>query len=457
MKRATKIVLAVLVPIALVLLLAGLTLRRPPVAEVDDYGDLRIERRSLPDEKNIRILLADAINSLPRETSWYAWWKVVRAASLGERDAEATKRILEQSSDARNRFRVGLAVCEGYAGTDKNRDLSSGMPDQRAFISAHRLVFEEALSTNDVVTAYSQLLEQLHLVTLLLNMPDDVRELNLSSAWLYYILPECEKMLHQAECRDEWLAVLDRELPRQGAITRAGSHAIRGEFWRSSNGLADGTLLEETFNPWCQASMLHSAVGFIYKGNYQFSPTRALLAKAHRQSCEVVQSGCVTNGYFGAYFFGQPFGWADVVRPNFGGRIVAERQSLRLRYNVGIIKQSENGVACVRVLLACERYRRKYGNYPETLALLVPEFLSAVPLDTFGAGHLRYSREREILWSVGQNMKDDAGSIKSRSGGSGRFRDSNSIRALDMVYPVSANKYEESMGWPFQRKREPKR
>jgi hypothetical protein len=434
----------------------GLSLRTARPAAADDYCDLRIERRSLPDEKNVRILLADTINSLPREASWNAWWEVARVASLGERDAESTKRILDQSFEARTRFRVGLAVCEGYAGTD-NKSLSSGMPGQRAFISAHRLVFEEALSTNDVVSAYSQLREQLHLVTLLLNMPDDVQELYLAGAWLSYILQECEKILHQTECRDEWLAELDRELPRQGAITQAGSHAIRGEFWRSSNGLADGILVEETFDPECQAGMLRSTVCSIYKRNYQFYPTRALLAKAHRQSVEVVQSGCVTNGYFGASFLGQPFGWADVVRPNFGGRIVAKRQFLLLRSHVGAIKYYENGVACVRVLLACERYRRKYGNYPETLALLVPKFLKEVPLDTFGDGPLRYSRERAILWSVGQNMKDEDGSINSKFGGTSRFRANNSIRALDIVYPVSSSKYEESMERPFQRRREPKR
>ena len=110
-------ILIILVPVASVLVMRGLALRTARPVAADDYCDLRIERRSLPDEKNVRILLADTINSLPREASWHAWWEVARAASLGERDAESTKRILEQSFEARTRLRVGLAVCEGYAGT----------------------------------------------------------------------------------------------------------------------------------------------------------------------------------------------------------------------------------------------------------------------------------------------------------------------------------------------------
>lgn len=56
-------ILIILVPVASVLVMRGLSLRTARPAAADDYCDLRIERRSLPDEKNVRILLADTISA----------------------------------------------------------------------------------------------------------------------------------------------------------------------------------------------------------------------------------------------------------------------------------------------------------------------------------------------------------------------------------------------------------
>ncbi len=64
--------------------------------------------------------------------------------------------------------------------------------------------------------------------------------------------------------------------------------------------------------------------------------------------------------------------------------------------------------------LACalERYRRARGEYPETLAALVPQFMAKIPHDLMTGESLKYQRtekDKFRLYSVGWNLKDDGG------------------------------------------------
>lgn len=64
----------------------------------------------------------------------------------------------------------------------------------------------------------------------------------------------------------------------------------------------------------------------------------------------------------------------------------------------------------VRLLIALRRYERAKGSLPDRLDDLVPGFIEAVPADPFDGQPLRYSRERRIIWAVGENLRDDGGS-----------------------------------------------
>jgi hypothetical protein len=65
------------------------------------------------------------------------------------------------------------------------------------------------------------------------------------------------------------------------------------------------------------------------------------------------------------------------------------------------------GVAAV----AAERYRREHGDWPGSLADLVPGYLPAVPLDPFDGAPLRYRRTEggAVIYSVGEDGRDDGG------------------------------------------------
>ena len=61
--------------------------------------------------------------------------------------------------------------------------------------------------------------------------------------------------------------------------------------------------------------------------------------------------------------------------------------------------------------MALAAFRAERGEYPGTLADLVPEYIPAVPVDTFVDRPLVYRREGQgcVLYSVGPNMTDDGG------------------------------------------------
>ena len=64
--------------------------------------------------------------------------------------------------------------------------------------------------------------------------------------------------------------------------------------------------------------------------------------------------------------------------------------------------------------LALKRYQLRLQRLPEKLDELVPEFLAAVPVDPMDAQPLRYRRESGsefVLYSVGEDGKDDGGKV----------------------------------------------
>lgn len=69
---------------------------------------------------------------------------------------------------------------------------------------------------------------------------------------------------------------------------------------------------------------------------------------------------------------------------------------------------------CARTALAVEQYRLKVAELPPSLSALVPEYLSAVPLDPFDGAPLRFKKLANgyVVYSIGQNGKDDGGTEK---------------------------------------------
>jgi len=61
---------------------------------------------------------------------------------------------------------------------------------------------------------------------------------------------------------------------------------------------------------------------------------------------------------------------------------------------------------CAVTAMACERFRLKFGRWPNSLSELTPELLSAIPLDPFNGEQLRYQKlvDGVVVSSVGKSL-----------------------------------------------------
>jgi hypothetical protein len=82
---------------------------------------------------------------------------------------------------------------------------------------------------------------------------------------------------------------------------------------------------------------------------------------------------------------------------------------------VGTIQAKSRGrvqLEATRLTLALRAYQLKNGRLPNELAALTPDFIEAVPLDDFDGQPLRYLPERRLIYSIGENLRDDQGEAK---------------------------------------------
>jgi len=97
-----------------------------------------------------------------------------------------------------------------------------------------------------------------------------------------------------------------------------------------------------------------------------------------------------------------------------------------------LANKEASAVAALRLgltAIALEQFRACRGNrYPDSLAQLSPEFLSTTPLDPFDGEPLRYQLRAGgyQLYSIGPDLKDDAGHRHNGDGG-------------DIVFAVAAS------------------
>lgn len=78
-----------------------------------------------------------------------------------------------------------------------------------------------------------------------------------------------------------------------------------------------------------------------------------------------------------------------------------------------IIKKCEEDalVGVTQVMFAIKAFHNDTGVYPDTIADLVPEYLKEIPQDPFDGGDMKYSKEKNILYSIGRDLKDNGGTV----------------------------------------------
>jgi hypothetical protein len=111
----------------------------------------------------------------------------------------------------------------------------------------------------------------------------------------------------------------------------------------------------------------------------------------------------------GRYSFFKPYTFfVAIAVPNF------TRAFQTLAHNQTLVNEAQ--IAC-----ALERYRLAHGEYPDTIAALLPQFIEKLPHDIIDGQPLHYRRTGDgkfMLYSVGWNEIDDGGQIAFKKDGS---------------------------------------
>jgi hypothetical protein len=129
----------------------------------------------------------------------------------------------------------------------------------------------------------------------------------------------------------------------------------------------------------------------------------------------------------GGYNYSRPGPISMILSGNVAGQVAYYTMLPATWATMGRKSRSDTQLQATRVILALRAYQLTHGNLPSDLNALVPEFLDEVPVDDFDGQPLRYSADRKIVYSVGQNLKDDGGDDRGTEAPEAQ-------RHLDLVY-----------------------
>ena len=120
----------------------------------------------------------------------------------------------------------------------------------------------------------------------------------------------------------------------------------------------------------------------------------------------------------------KPTTWADYQKAHArdkdsvsesGEKPVAQAEgSEKFLYQTVISNTARVRLACVSLLIKAWQLGHG-GELPDSLELLVPKYLTGVPVDPFDGKVIRYEKSRRKLWCVGTNLKDDLAADDSES------------------------------------------
>ena len=128
--------------------------------------------------------------------------------------------------------------------------------------------------------------------------------------------------------------------------------------------------------------------------------TRQLIAGVSRPYCDFKRPGFTAN---------RPSPVKLIFSGNVGGQVFFYMTIPFVEAAIENKSSKEAQFEATRAILALRAYQMKHGKLPDDLATLAPEFLDAVPMDAFTGKPLRYVPERKLVYSVGENLRDDNG------------------------------------------------
>ena len=95
---------------------------------------------------------------------------------------------------------------------------------------------------------------------------------------------------------------------------------------------------------------------------------------------------------------------------NYIGKMIYETSAIDISQGQFVTKCMEDfSVIATQLLLAIKDYQLKYGEIPDSLSRLIPEYFSKLPKDPFDGQPVRFLPGKKIIYSVGRDLKDSGG------------------------------------------------
>ena len=369
--------------------------------------DLRLARLVIPDEENAFTYFEKAGGAL----SWpEAEWDKIEATPEGEKwDGAFVERLLKENKETLEHWEKGLA-CPQMQVPELTYDTElpyfaawrkiAKLSRLRALYLANSGKGAGAIDEAMKNVLFGQKMQKSHGAVIHYYVGVAVKELGLST--FRNVLPE-------TKLDPNALKSLGDRLLAFRADEEGMANAMRLEYAASCDAVdmaaAGGTPvgLELSFP-------LNLKTGFLLKPNR----TKRMLAETHRLFIERI----------GKTYKEQKQGELPPMMRYAIDKSASKSKLLLSRNAVGIVIfqmvgprvyyikapcQENVHIAAMRLLIAIKCYKMKTGKLPETLDALVPEYIDAVPADDFDGKPMRYSPEKKLIWSVGENLEDDGG------------------------------------------------
>ncbi len=104
------------------------------------------------------------------------------------------------------------------------------------------------------------------------------------------------------------------------------------------------------------------------------------------------------------------------TKPNFIGKIFYAFTTPEFYTFLETKCQSKGAIQATKLMVAIRAYQKEKGELPDNLDQLLPDYITEIPLDSFDGKPLRYSKEKQIIYSVSKDLKDSKGSMKVPEG-----------------------------------------
>lgn len=120
--------------------------------------------------------------------------------------------------------------------------------------------------------------------------------------------------------------------------------------------------------------------------------------------------------------------WLNWLHPNISGR---KSLAITLSSFDHIIQKTLQAVIlnrCLQCALALLDYEAEEGRLPESMSVLVPKYLPAVPEDPFSGAALKWNSSTKRIYTVGDDGRDDGGDFDPS-------RNMKSQKDWGLVYP----------------------